>query len=252
MYYSSINDLRSTMMEKLYTIPVQDAFNEKSECPVCKMYESLENNAIDFVMGPSYMEDDVRLVTDKIGFCGKHIRMMYTNQNRLGLGLMIKTHMDRTIKDLEELTAKDVPAKQGLFKKKDNSGSPVNSYIEKLNSSCYVCNRIEDIFDRYIETIFHMYRTDSDFRKCFEEGKGFCTSHYGLLRSLAADKLSGDKLETFVKTLDKSYIENMKRVRDDVEWFTDKFDYRNADAPWKNSKDALPRAVIKIDSINLE
>ena len=89
-------------MEKLYTIPVQDAFNEKSECPVCKMYESLENNAIDFVMGPSYMEDDVRMETDKIGFCKVHIRMMYANQNRLGLGLMLKTHMDKTIKDLEE------------------------------------------------------------------------------------------------------------------------------------------------------
>jgi hypothetical protein len=35
----------------------------------------------------------------------------------------------------------------------------------------------------------------------------------------------------------------MKEMEDGLEWFTNKFDYRNADAPWKNSKDALPRAM---------
>ena len=37
----------------------------------------------------------------------------------------------------------------------------------------------------------------------------------------------------------------MKRVNEDISWFIDKFDYRNQDAPWKNSKDALPRGIIK-------
>ncbi len=41
----------------------------------------------------------------------------------------------------------------------------------------------------------------------------------------------------------------MKRVTDDLEWFTDKFDYRNEDKPWKNSKDALPRSMNKTNSI---
>ena len=48
------------------------------------------------------------------------------------------------------------------------------------------------------------------------------------------------------------HIENMKRVCDDVEWYTDKFDYRNKDADWKNSKDALIRAIKKLDSIELQ
>ena len=29
----------------------------------------------------------------------------------------------------------------------------------------------------------------------------------------------------------------------DVEWFTLKFDYRNSDKPWGNSKDAVIRAI---------
>ena len=43
-----------------------------------------------------------------------------------------------------------------------------------------------------------------------------------------------------------------KEMQKDLEWFTDKFDYRNADAPWKNSKDALPRTIQKTNSINVE
>ena len=44
----------------------------------------------------------------------------------------------------------------------------------------------------------------------------------------------------------------MKRVIDDLEWFIDKFDYRYKDEPWGDSKDALQRALRKMNSINLE
>jgi hypothetical protein len=37
----------------------------------------------------------------------------------------------------------------------------------------------------------------------------------------------------------------MQRVNDDLEWFINKFDYRFQDEPWKNSKDAIPRTIIK-------
>ena len=43
-----------------------------------------------------------------------------------------------------------------------------------------------------------------------------------------------------------------QRVADDLEWFIDKFDYRHKDEPWKNSKDALPRAMNKLNSISAE
>ena len=39
---------------------------------------------------------------------------------------------------------------------------------------------------------------------------------------------------------------NLARVQEDIDWFIDKFDYRNADAPWKNSKDAVPRGMQKL------
>ena len=41
----------------------------------------------------------------------------------------------------------------------------------------------------------------------------------------------------------------MKRLAEELDWFADKFDYRFKDAPWKNSKDSIPRAMIKTNGI---
>ena len=39
------------MKTEIYTIPIQDAFAEESECPVCRMYQKLEENAINYTIG---------------------------------------------------------------------------------------------------------------------------------------------------------------------------------------------------------
>ncbi|MDF2586451.1 MAG: hypothetical protein K0S41_292 [Anaerocolumna sp.] len=235
------------MKEKLYTIPVNDAFNEQCECPICFMRKTLEINAIDFTMGPSYMEDDIRAETDKIGFCSYHVNKLYENQNRLGLALMLKTHMDKTIKDLEKISATSKLSSPSLFKKKTEA-TGVKTYIDHLDKSCFICEKIDNTFDRYIVTLFSLYQNDADFRNKFNSSNGFCTSHYGLLHDEASKYLQGERLQEFIKDLNTIYINNMKRVRDDLSWFIDKFDYRYVNEPWKNAKDALPRAMIKTNS----
>ncbi len=240
------------MKEQLYTIPVNDAFATECECPVCNMYASLERDAIEFTMGPSYMEDDVRMETNRTGFCTHHVKMLYKHQNRLGLALMLHTHMQQTNRDLKGLLAGQTPAKKGLFSKKTETASPVTEYIQALNHSCYICNRIDQVFGRYIATIFHCYEHDSSFRDKFASSRGFCTKHFGVLYDAAPSHLSAKRLDDFIQTLNHVYLENMQRVTDDLEWFTDKFDYRNEDKPWKNSKDALPRSMTKTNSTFVE
>ena len=38
----------------------------------------------------------------------------------------------------------------------------------------------------------------------------------------------------------------LARIQEDIDWFVEKYDYRNKDADWKNSKDAVPRTMQKI------
>ncbi|HKL98733.1 MAG TPA: DUF6062 family protein [Mobilitalea sp.] len=237
------------MSEKLYTIPVNEAFDIDCECPFCQMRKSLEENAIEFTMGPSYMEDDVRGVTSRMGFCEKHTKLLYLNQNRLGMAFILKSQMDKIIKDIEKHAAINNRIITPSFLKKKGDNSEIVTYLDKLEHSCYVCNMIEGTFERYMATAFHLYHTDIGFREKFQNSKGFCTSHYKTLYSLSPKYLGGEELKKFIHLLNTLYIENMKRVRDDLEWFIDKFDYRYADEPWKNAKDALPRAMQKTNSI---
>ena len=239
------------MAEQLYTIPVNDAFDADCECPLCLMARDLEKSAIEFTMGPSYMEDDNRAMTDKLGFCPKHIRMMYADKNKLGVALMLNTHMNKTIRELKKLADADSPSAKGLFSKKKDK-SPVVKYIEDLEATCFVCQRITPIFDRYVHTIFHMWKKDAEFKEKFMNSKGFCTYHYGILYDRGGDQLNQNQYSEFIEALNKVYFNNIARVNADVSWFIDKHDYRNKEADWKNSKDSIPRAIIKTQHTIIE
>lgn len=233
------------MKEQLYTIPVNDAFSKECECPVCAMYLELEKNAVQYTMGPSYMEDDVRAMTDEQGFCEKHIKQIFQIENKLGQALILHTHMVKTNRIIRELTSET--KKSGFFKKQDNS--QLLDYIRKLDNSCFVCSKIEGTFKRYIKTIHYLWEKDDVFRSKYKTCAGFCTRHYGMLIEEAGSNMSGKNLDEYIKQTNEIYLTNMERVTGDLSWFIDKFDYRHKDEPWKNSKDALTRTITKTNSI---
>ena len=39
---------------------------------------------------------------------------------------------------------------------------------------------------------------------------------------------------------------NMERLFEDISWLIEKYDYKNQDADWKNSKDAVGRGMQKL------
>lgn len=234
------------MKEKLYTIPLNDAVNADDECALCNAQRSLERDAIDFAIGPiaSYMESDVREATDKIGFCKNHMYAMYKYGNSLGNGLILKTHMQKVIKDFSKEMDSYKPSKGGMFSKQGKSN--VEEYLQKLEDSCYVCNYYKNTYERYIATFFYLYENDEAFEKKVNEGKGFCLPHMKDLVGSAEKYLKKIKPDTFVRTLFEIEKKNLDRIEEDVSWFVDKFDYRFKDADWKNSKDALPRTIQKL------
>ena len=234
------------MADKLYTIPVNDAFDAQSECPICSMYRKLEKDSIEFMMGPSYMEDDIRMETDELGFCTEHMRMLSVQKNRLGLALILKTHLDRQRKEALAFSGKPMKASSFFKKAEENE---ISAWADRKYHSCYICKRISITFPHYIDTVLRLYKKDEAFRRKYEESKGFCQEHLGLLLKEAQRVLKGDELNRFAELTLKLYADNLERLSGDLDWFTDKFDYRYKDAPWKNSKDAIERAVIKTNGL---
>lgn len=64
------------MKEQLHTIPISDAIANAGECPFCYMERKTEEHMMDFVLGhgASYMESDIRDMTDREGFCRAHFK----------------------------------------------------------------------------------------------------------------------------------------------------------------------------------
>ena len=67
------------MKEQLHTIPISDAMANAGECPFCYIERKTEEHMMDFVLGhgASYMEADIRDMTDREGFCRAHFKKMF-------------------------------------------------------------------------------------------------------------------------------------------------------------------------------
>ena len=63
-----------------------------------------------------------------------------------------------------------------------------------------------------------------------------------LLRA-AAEELNQNQAAEFVAALAKTHNAGLDELIKDVEWFTLKFDYRNKEKPWGNSKNAIQRSM---------
>lgn len=238
------------MKEKLYTIPLNDAVNAKDECPFCFIERKIEQDMMDFVLGSSssYMESDVREQTDKAGFCRMHFKKMYDYGNTLGNAWIMKTHMRATIAEMKKAMKAHTPGKSaGLFKKKgEGTTNSVTAWVKERESSCFICKQFTDHYDRYMDTFFELYRKDEAFKTKINESKGFCLPHFGDLCEAAESRLKEKEQEEFFATTFARMEANMERLFEDDAWLIEKFDYRNKDADWKNSKEALQNCMQKL------
>jgi hypothetical protein len=164
---------------------------------------------------------------------------------RLGVALMAHTYLKQTMARLGEASqaVQSVPVKSGFFTRK---APAAGVDLSPITDSCILCDRLNATMERYLYTTVHLWKKDSSFRSQMKNGKGFCLKHYAALLKAAPEQLNGQELKQFTDMLNEVEMSNLKRVADEIEWFTLKFDHKNADKPWGNSKDALPRTVLKL------
>lgn len=238
------------MRDQIHTIPVLDALRQPGNCPFCAMHSKLDRDAVQFIIGPAYMEDDIRMETNRRGFCAAHLSQMYEQQNRLGLGLMLHTFMQQLNKDAAATQTQKSAAAGGFrFGKPKPVDTPdvrLRARLAQTQSDCYLCARVEETFARYMDTFFSLWQHDKDAVALTEAVPGYCLPHFTAMLAAAEDKLSNAKRERFCVAAIEKQLRFMKQMEEDLEWFTLKFDYRHANEPWGNAKDAVPRAMALI------
>lgn len=239
------------MKEQLHTIPIADAFAEAGECPFCYIEKHARQRIMDFVLGSqaSYMEADIRDLTDRAGFCREHFKQMFDYGNSLGNAWILKTHYMRILQEFNQVTKDFHPNKASLLKrlrKGNDAPDPLLQWINEKQDSCYICDNLKRTFDAYMETFFELYRKDPSFVPMIQNSKGFCLTHFEDLCKAANERLSEKDLNEFYDLVLPLMRQNLERLLEDVSWFVEKYDYKNRDADWKDSKDAIQRGMQKL------
>ncbi|MEG1886759.1 MAG: DUF6062 family protein [Oscillospiraceae bacterium] len=210
------------MREDICTIPISEVFEPKDGCPICRMRNLLENRMIDYILGAAMMEPDVRIETNKKGFCREHFEQMLKQKGRLQLALILDSH-------IEEIKA-STPGK-------------LYDAAERLEKSCFVCEKIEWGFERMISSIYRLYETESDFRRLFNEQPHFCLVHYKKLMENGTKKTMRRWNGEFAENLHRITANSLALLHSDIKHFCTMFDYRSEGNDWGNSRDAIERSI---------
>lgn len=227
------------MKEKIYTIPVNEVFEPGEGCPLCRLRETLEERALEYIMGAAMMEPDVRMQTNEQGFCASHFSKMFGRKNRLSLALLLESRL--------AWVDEHPPAKprRGLF------GAKAEQPPAK---SCYVCARIDASFEEMLETVCRMWARDTAFRALFAEQECFCHPHSLRMAAKAAEVLGAKDAQAFAGALDAIDRAYLARLREDVSAYCRLYDYQSGSDRGENGRirDAVSRAIWYLTSTKPE
>ncbi len=202
------------MRDDICTIPVSEIFEEQDGCPLCRMYKRAEERVIDYIMGDAMMEPDVRIATNKAGFCERHYDKMLANRGRLQLSLMLQTHIDEINK--------------GIFSKNPLiSKSKKGERAAKISDTCFICDKIEFGLSRMIETIYRTYEEQRDFRELFNSQPQFCLPHFERLMANYDKRKMRNFGGAFVDNLTRITGDYSKGLYENISEYCKLYDYRS-------------------------
>jgi hypothetical protein len=216
------------MKEDIRTIPVNDIFSEKSGCPFCTMEKMLEEIQVNYIVGDAMMEPNIRIETNKKGFCHRHFSMMQNSGKKLPNALIMESHLQELI---DSIPKGKKPDKKFLAK------------IKELTHSCYVCDRIDSNMDHLIQIIFSEWKKGSEFKELYKEQPFICLEHYGRVTEKATGALKGSVGAEFYQVTTSLFENYLRDLKEDTTYFCSMFDYRNQGKDWGKSIDVIERNI---------
>ncbi|MBN1777466.1 MAG: hypothetical protein JW811_05025 [Clostridiales bacterium] len=227
------------MQYQIDTIPVWEALEYQGSCLLCTLHAKTEAGEIERALGSSVMEPGIRVRTNVLGICAAHQRMMFQNGNRLGHALLMDTHAEEVLKKLEKLKARS-------WHGRDADGKQLAGKLRALSSRCIVCETINTHMKRYVHTLLYLWKTDPKFKKQFCGSNGVCIPHAADLIEASQKHLNARQRVEFTELCLDLLYNHLAEDEKDLNWFTQKFDYKNKSKSWENSKNAIERTVNRL------
>lgn len=243
------------MKETIYTIPINEAFDTKCSCAICAIENRIENEEVEYTLGPAMMEPDFRVNSNKVGFCKAHYKKLLQKGKALPLALVLQTHIEKQSNDIFSEKISKVSKSNFLKKKCDEiiSAEKITNHINKLNNSCIICERTHSTMNRYFNNLIYIWKTQEEFRSKFASQEGFCIPHFSMLLEYAMDGLNEKEFKDFYHTIIKMQEKSQQQIYDDISEFTMLFDHNNTNSnPPENVKNSIKRTVHKASGLNCE
>lgn len=220
------------MRYDITNIPVAEVFEEGDGCPICRLRNTLEKRAVEYITGAAMMEPDIRIETNQKGFCLTHYRQMLGQRNRLSVALTMESR-------LEELERQVF---SGSFMGK-NAKKQAKDAAAAL-STCYVCEQMEDAMAKMLATVCRTWEGQKEFRDLFERQDSLCLPHFAALVEASVVAMSKKAQPDFAKAASLLAKKYLATLREDVHHFCGMYDHSNAgNNDWGNSKDSIERSV---------
>ena len=232
-------------MPKLEISRVHDAYREPGECPLCVLAESVEETYLRSFQHSRVMEPNVRVKTNDTGFCPLHYRKLYERENKLGLGLMVHTHLQEKLpliqSALESMKTGAAAGRKGVGRIEDAIAS-----LESLHDRCFICELLRSDLDRYAFTILYLWRKDAEFLPTFRASRGFCLSHFLVVLGKAREMMRSDRLERWLDDCIPLMTASLRVLVEDLLAFTQLHHDANRGLGSDSERTALARALQKL------
>lgn len=193
------------LRESIYTIPLTDLFSEKCGCPLCNAKKTANERISDFILGPAMMEPDIRIETNRLGFCKEHLHFLRNHKNRLSLALML----------------------QSRIKEINSSADSKSKVLFSRLGGCFICEKLVVAESKLSDNIVKTHSQNRDFRSLFSDAEGLCFPHYAVLVSSAEKLLGGKQRKEFLAAARELFNKKADTVEKNIDAFCAMFDYRN-------------------------
>ncbi|MFU0799737.1 MAG: DUF6062 domain-containing protein [Xylanivirga thermophila] len=244
------------MGNRIYHIPLWDAFKKDSDCPICLLQKSLEvkyQNAI--LDTQSFMEEEFDEIFGHYTICSMHLDNLYKNFDKFGLALLMNKLLAREISHMEDIKNHEDNEKSSIRKNFVDRFIEIGAYKQKkdkdkdtasIKKPCFICKSVNEGTNMYIESLILLWRENDDFKDVYKNSKGFCQRHFYNIIDKSHNILEDEDLNEFIELNYALQKINIQALTDELKWFIKKFNYEFASEPWGRSKTALMRSITKL------
>ncbi len=234
-------------MPELEISRIHDAYAESGECPICSVMTIADTAYVRSFRGGRVMAPEVRVQTNRSGFCPSHYERLYLGEGKLGLSLMVHTHLAEVGPGLrKELEATLAAARHGPPRRgEDAVGRAVRALREQV-ARCFICDMLAKDLERYCFTVIYLWQRDPGFPETLRSSRGFCIPHFAALLDKAGRMLKHQELREWLEATVPLQVAGLERLTSEIFGFTQSYHHDARDGIRPDARTALSRALQKL------